>query len=256
MPKMSSVPNSEECFAALSAELPYGWLFAAASESVLIVDAPSGTIVAVNPAAAALLQSTRYALVGTALIEAVDASSKRLLGESLACATRVGRATPVVIRALEGGPNLSATVSSFRRPPESYCLVRLAAKPRTGSEGVRHERASPVMDAIERAPVGFLIADSDLRVEYANRAFIEMIEVASLEELRSKSLQRWLEFTTSDSARLHAQMSEREAVTVLDTRLRSERGATREVEVRAIAVPDDHQSACWGFSVYARMPLN
>jgi PAS domain-containing protein len=255
VPKVSSVLDSDECFAAAAVELPYEWLFAAASESVLIVVAASGTIVAANPAAAALLNSTRSALVGTALADTVDDSSKQSLGNSLACATRVGRATPVAIRAVNGGPELSATLSLFRKPPESYCLVRLAAKRRADGESPGDRPTSPVLDAIEGAPVGFLVADSELRVEYANRAFIDMIEVGSLENLRSKSLQRWLKFTTSDSARLHAQMSAREAVTVLDTRLRSERGATREVEVRAIAVPDD-QHACWGFSVCARTLLN
>jgi PAS domain-containing protein len=134
-------------------------------------------------------------------------------------------------------------------------LVRLAANPEAGYEFSHEAPPSPVLAAIEGATVGFLVADADLRVEYANRAFIEMIEAGGLEDLRNRSLQRWLEFTTSDSARLQAQMCCRQAVTVLDTTLRSERGSTRRVEVRAVAVPDE-QSACWGFSVCARPPVN
>jgi nitrogen-specific signal transduction histidine kinase len=230
-------------------------LFAAASESVLVVDATSGTIVAANPAAAECLQSTRPALIGTPLLEVVDAASAPALNLSLECASNVGRATPIVVRARNIPTELSATVSSFRGPQESYWLVRLATNPDAACDDVHEARESPVLAAIEGATAGFLVADSDLRVEYANQAFIEMIEAGCLEDLRSRSLQRWLEFTTSDSARLHAQMCERQALTVLDTTLRSERGSTRHVEVRAIAVPDA-QSACWGFSICARAPVN
>jgi hypothetical protein len=84
---------------------------------------------------------------------------------------------------------------------------------------------------------------------------MEMAEVACLDDLCSMSLQRWLDLTERDSARLHAQMTQRLAVTVLTTRLHSERGSTHDVEVHAIAVPDE-ASACWGFSIYARAPVN
>jgi nitrogen-specific signal transduction histidine kinase len=237
------------------AELPYERLFAAASEAVLVADAASGTVVAANAAAAVRLQSTRAALIGTPLLKAVDAASEQVLNRALGCASRAGRATPIVVRACNSHTELSATVSLFRRPPESYWLVRLAANPEAGCEVVHEAPVSPVLAAIEGATVGFLVADADLRVEYANRAFIEMIEAGSLEDLRSESLQRWLEFSTGDSARLQAQMCQREAVTVLDTTLRSERGSTRHVEVRAIAVPDE-ESPCWGFSICARPSVN
>jgi PAS domain-containing protein len=201
------------------------------------------------------LHSTRSALIGTPLREAVDPASASALDRSLECASRAGRAAPIVVRARNTRTDLSATISLFRRPPESYWLVRLAANPDADCEDFHKAPASAVLAAIEGATVGFLVADADLRVEYANRAFIEMIEAGCLEDLRSHSLQRWLEFTTTDSDRLQAQMCQRRAVTVLDTTLRSERGSTRHVKVRAIAVPDG-QSPCWGFSICARLPMN
>jgi nitrogen-specific signal transduction histidine kinase len=262
---LAEAPIPDERISSGYAELPFEWLFAAASESVVVVDAASGLIVAANPAAALHLQSTRAALIGTPLLKAVDAARVGALDLSLECASRAGRAAPIIVRARDGGMELSATVSLFRNPPESYWLVRLTANSHTdadsdadtdgGRDEVHESPTSPVLAAIEGATVGFLIADSDLRIEYANRAFIDMIEVGCLEDLRSQSLQRWLQFTTSDSARLNAQMCQRQAVTVLDTTLHSESGSTRHVEVHAVAVPDE-QSACWGFSISARGPVN
>jgi PAS domain-containing protein len=251
----AAAPITEQHASIGYAELPCEWLFAAASEAVLVVDAASGRVVAVNAAAAVRLQSTRPALIGTPLLETVDAASAQALNRALECANRAGRATPIVVRARNGHTELSATISLFRRHPESYWLVRLAANPEAGYEVVLEAPASPILAAIDGATVGFLVADADLRIEYANRAFIEMIEAGGLEGLRSQSLQRWLQLTASDSARLQAQMCQRQAVTVLDTTLRSERGSTRRVEVRAVAVPDE-QSACWGFSICARPPVN
>jgi nitrogen-specific signal transduction histidine kinase len=260
---LARAPITDEHTGSGYAELPCEWLFAAASESVVVVDTASGIIVAANPAATLHLQSTRAALIGTPLLEAVNAASAPALNRSLKYASRAGSAMPILVRARNSRMELSATVSLVRNPPTSYWLVRLKANTDADEEAdtdagcydVRESPASPVLAAIERATVGFLIADSDLRIEYANRAFIDMIEVGCLEDLRSQSLQRWLGFTTSDSARLNAQMCQRQAVTVLDTTLHSQSGSTRHVEVHAVAVPDE-PGACWGFSICARRPVN
>lgn len=256
---LAEAPTCDERTLSGYANLPFEWLFTAASESVVVVDAASGLIVAANPAAALQLESTRAGLIGTPLQKAVEPACAGALDLSLERSSRAGRAAPIIVRARNGGMTLSATVSLFRNPPESYWLVRLKANRHAdtdaGREEIHQSLTSPVLAAIEGAPVGFLVADSDLRIEYANPAFIDMIEVGCFQDVRSQSLQRWLQFTARDSARLTAQMCQQQAVTRLDTTLRSRSGSTCHVEVHAVAVPDE-QSPCWGFSVSARGPVN
>jgi nitrogen-specific signal transduction histidine kinase len=247
-------PATGTSAATVLAELPYDWLFAAASEAVLLVEAATETITAANPAAATVLTTTRSALIGTRLLKAVDPSSVSMLERTLASVRKVGSDQSISLRARRDGGQLDAKISLLRSSDTSYLLVRLRSS-RASCPAQGHHSTSLVLDFLEEAPVGFLIADGDFRVEYANRTFIAMADGGCLENLRYKSLQRWLDITERDSARLHAQMSQRQAVTVLASRLRSELGALRQVQLRAVAVPDD-ESPFWGFFICERPELN
>jgi len=223
------------------AELPYDQLFAAAAEPVLIVDAATECIVEANPAAAALLTSTRPALVGALLTDAFVASGAEPIRSSLSRARRHGSSKALSVRTRDGGAELTATLSTS---PSSALLHSLRGGGR-----------SKVLDAIESASVGFLMTDSNFNVEYANPAFVEMIELSSVDEVVGKTLMHWLELSAADLARLSKQMSHRKAVTVLTTRLRSDQKRSCDVEVSAVAVPDQ-ENACWGFSIRHRPILN
>ena len=237
------------------AELPYDQLFAAAAEPVLIVDAATECIVEANPAAAALLTSTRPALVGALLTDAFVASGAEPIRSSLSRARRHGSSKALSVRTRDGGAELTATLSLFRTAAESYVLVRLTAPSSALLHSLRGGGRSKVLDAIESASVGFLMTDSNFNVEYANPAFVEMIELSSVDEVVGKTLMHWLELSAADLARLSEQMSHRKAVTVLTTRLRSDQKRSCDVEVSAVAVPDQ-ENACWGFSIRHRPILN
>lgn len=246
----SSVPDARA-----PSELPYEWLFSAASEPILIVEATLGSIVEANPAAAELLRTPRRALIGTSLQESFEASSSRALQVSLGGALRAGSAVPICVRMRNGGTELSVGVSLVRVAPHAYLLVRLAARSRTGLNDHKHTIASMVLDAIDGASIGFLMTDAELNVEYANRAFIEMLDFDSMEDLRGRSLTRWVKFSTRDFAQLRAQMSQRQALSIFSAILRSRQEVVRDVELHAVAVPDEHKPS-WAFSVCPRTRLN
>jgi PAS domain-containing protein len=232
--------------------LPSEWLFSVALEPVLIIDAGSRCIVQANPAAAELLQHPQAALVGIPLVRLFDESSTGIIEDSLNKAQGAGDAEEVTCRAAGGGPELRAKLSLFRSGAESFVLVRLAAE---ADEAWKSRSQSPVFDAIEGASVGFLLTDSGLRIEYANQAFIDMIELPPPVEMRGKSLVQWLQLTADDLARLRDQMLQREATSVMTARLRTERDSPLEVEVCAVAVPDGAHT-CWGFTIRELPRLN
>jgi PAS domain-containing protein len=252
-----TVPGGSAAAGADRAVLSYEWLFDAAAEAVLVVEESSGTIVEANLAAARLLHTKRGAVIGKSLLSLFHTSSAATLKESLAQARGGAAACARAIATPDRRNELSLTLSVFHlEAADSYMLVRLAAGDAAAPADAAPESA--VFEAIEGAVTGFLVTDSELRVQYANPAFARMIEVASPEDTEGESIALWLELTPEDRHRLRAQMARNEAVTELITRLRSVRGAGREVEVRAVAVPSD-TAPCWGFTVReirARAVLN
>lgn len=231
-------------------DIPCEQLFNAAAEPVVLIEASLGRIVGANPAAASLLGISRLALIGSLFLNSVHAFSCEGLRASVADALRAGNAKPIVVRARDVRTQMSVSLSTVVVPPTSYLIARLA---RTG--GAASASPSIVLEAIESGSMGFLISDADLRVEYANRSFIEMLECTSLDDLRGKSLTQWVEFSQQDTAQLRTQMAQRRALGVLIATLRGRQALTRDVELHAVAVPDE-QDPRWAFIVRPQSRLN
>jgi PAS domain-containing protein len=226
-------------------ELPCDWLFNAAAEPILIVDVATATIVTANAPGAALFRTTIDALVGSKLSSVFEAPGAAKIERSMMNARATGT-SDAGLRIRNTRVDLRARLSLFRAPPKAYLLVHLIA---SGTYGI--DRASPVstvFEAIDGAPVGFLITDPGLCIDYANRLFGEMISLGGHARLYGSSVVRWLRFNESDLARLRMQVSDRQAALNFTTELCSARGSSRPVAVCAVAVPDDPEP-CWGFTV-------
>lgn len=232
--------------------LPCDWLFSVATEPVLIADSATGHIVQANPAAALLLRISQAGLIGAPLMDAFAAASKPAIKGAVELARTSGNANTAVVRAAGDGDELTARVSFFHAGAEKYMLVRLASKAVDPPFGAAQ---SPVFDAIEGAPVGFLVTDTGLRIEYANQAFCDMAQSTSLTQMMGQSLARWLQFSEGDMAQLRRQMLQRQATTAMTAQLRPDRDVSREVDVCAVAVPDGDLT-CWGFTVRELPTLN
>jgi PAS domain-containing protein len=239
----------------LLASLPCDWLFMASDEPVLIVDATTGHIAEANPPAAMLFRTSRADLVGTRFLSAFDHCCFAALQSSLHAALSTGTALIANLRAQHGDAQMSARLSLFRSPSATYWLVRLTS---TIAERVSDDACgagSAVFRAVDNAPVGFLITDAEFVIDYANRLFIDMVRVTSSAAVRGSSLLQWLTLTQEDLARLGLQLSQRQAVAQLKTRLNPRDHIARDVEVCAIPVPDG-PDPCWGFSVSELPRLN
>jgi PAS domain-containing protein len=231
-------------------------LFAASLEPVLILDSATEAIVEANPAAAQLLGVDRSALVGIPFLRIFDSVSSLSVQTSLAAVrSALGGADSVQVCTQDGGTPLSVTVSLFRASPRTFLLVRLAAAGDGGLGDFRAGAPSAVFHAIEATSVAFLVTDSGFFLEYANRAFIDLVGLASQADVRSKSLARWLKFTAADLERLREQVSHRQAATLFCTGLETEHQPSRMVEVCAVVVPNG-QDTCWGFTVRELPRLN
>lgn len=244
-----------EPFLAAFADRGCASLFEAAPEPVLIIDAIRGSIVNANVAAARLLQRRRSELVGTLLARAFDSASHRVVENSIAAALVHGVARTGSIRVPNTAVVLVATLSLVRVAGKAYMLSRFRTLAEDAESDMPHLEAPAMSEAIENNADAFALTDSELRVEYANRAFLQMIELDSTQEVCGRSLTRWLGLTQDDLGRMRRQMAARESVSSLITTLLSGQSAPRDVEALAIAVPDGPDT-CWGFSIRERSALN
>ncbi len=236
-------------------ELPYESLVASAIEPVLIVDAASGVIVEANPAVAQLLGAERATLLGTPFIDTLEEPSVAAVLRSFTIARAEGHAAAISVRTRQGWSTLELETALFRAAPDSFLLLRLTARSGADAGPARGRTGSLVLQAIESAGVGFLITDSELRIEYVNRAFVRMLGLLSPEQVCGRPLAAWLTLGDADLARLQGPLAERHAATVLRTSLCNTRSGARLVEVHAVAVPAGRDTR-WGFTLRERPRLN
>jgi PAS domain-containing protein len=228
-----------------SRELPLHSLFSSADTAVMIAEWATGQVIEVNLAALLLLGMRRADLVGTGWLQAFSPASAQRLALAFQPAGLATTTLQIKVDSRSGKAALSAAISMFRVDAAAYILVRLT--PGDGAAAGSQCESADVLDELEKTRTSFVVTNEGMHIEYGNRAFLELVQVDSLEEIRGSSLTRWLGLTESDLQQLQRQMQRRQAATVLVTTLHAVATA-RPVEVTAIAVPDERHP-CWGFTL-------
>jgi transcriptional regulator PpsR len=231
------------------AETRHRLLFQVAAEAVLVVDAATRKVVEANPAATQLLGDGARALPGRPFSEAFDAASRRQIEAMLAKVATAGHADEFPVRAVgEGSRNLRIAASLFRESRAAYFLVRLSPGELDLESGAQYRRRSRVLDLVASAPDGFVVTDSQGRIQFVNQAFLDTVELATEEQARNEPLDRWLGRPGVDFALLTSQLREHNTLRLFQTTLRGEYGASADVEICAVAVPDG-EDICYGFTI-------
>jgi transcriptional regulator PpsR len=227
-------------------ETRYRLLFQVVSEPVLILDAVTERLEEANPAAVALLGG-RPPKPGWSLTEHLDERSAQAVRDAFVQLRTSGRFEPMVVRVHGVAEPLTLSASLFRQESVSHFLVRL-----TGAQAVErgphvsHTQALPQL--MERAPDGFVVTDLQGRILTANRAFLDLSQLATEELVRGQSLGRWLGRSDVDLNVLISNLRQRGAVRLFATRVRGEYGSIAEVEISAVAVTEG-ETPCLGFCV-------
>jgi transcriptional regulator PpsR len=227
-------------------ETRYRLLFQMGSEPVLIVDATTQRILEINPAAARLLADGTRRVVGRALADCFEARSRRALTAMLGRVPSVGHSEELDARLIGAPRDLTVSASLFKQEEGSLFLVRLTsadAEP-VAANGER----GMLLRALESMPDGFVVTDPDGRILAANAGFLEMAQLASQEQVRNESLDRWLGRSGVDLSVLIANLRQQGSVRLFATTLRGQYGTTIQVEISAAAVPHD-EHPCMGFSI-------
>jgi transcriptional regulator PpsR len=231
-----------------STETRYRLLLQVASEAILILDAKSGKVIESNPAAAALLHTSAKKLFGSVMSDLFGAHEGAAVEAQLAALRTSGRADDIAIRLGEGREQAIASSTLFRQDGLAYVLIRLSSLT-AGANGVVIPKAqSKVLKIIDELPDGFVVTDQDRRILTANSAFLEIVQVASEEQVRGELIDRWLGRPGVDIVLIANRLTELGAIRQLPTILRGQYGTTEDVEISGVSVPDGDQP-CFGFTI-------
>ena len=101
---------------------------------------------------------------------------------------------------------------------------------------------------MERAPDGIVVTSQDGRILSANAAFLDLTQITSEDQVRGESLDRWLGRPGVDLNVLLANLRQHGAVRLFATTVRSDYGASSEVEISAVAIQNAEQPS-FGFII-------
>jgi transcriptional regulator PpsR len=223
-------------------------LFQVSSEAVLIVDAVTRKIVEANPAAGKLLGGGAKRLVGRLFPEGFDEQSSQALQGLMGAVRATGRTDSVSVRSVDGAREFVTSASLFREEQSSFFLVRLTDVNTGRAATATATQHSKVLEIVASAPEGFVVTDLGGRIVYANRAFLDLAQLATEEQSRNESLDRWLGRPGVDFNLLTAQLREHGSLRMFATQLRGEYGSTSDVEIYAVSVVDG-EDPCFGFTI-------
>ncbi|MCJ2046917.1 transcriptional regulator PpsR [Methylobacterium sp. J-078] len=230
------------------AETRYRLLFQLGSEPVLVVDAGTRRVTEANPAAARLIGRADKRIVGQDAVELFDASSLRDL-ESLFAGLRVtGQATDLEARLGHGRGAVRVAASLFRQDNSTSVLLRLA------SAEVQEADTGPIrtgaLDVIRSLPEGFVVTDPGRRILTANPAFLDLVQLATEEQVRGQRLDQWLGREETEATALFTTLAQHGSVRHFPTHIRGTYGTLEEVEVAAVSAGGSGQ-AYLGFTFRA-----
>lgn len=230
------------------AETRYRLLFQIASEAVLIVDAESRRVVEANPAALQMLGSSARRLVGRPFPEGFDAAGERAIDGLLAGVGATGRSEEVraTLKASEQPFEISASL--FRQDDSSHFLVRVRPLNQEAARLDPAEERSKLLEVLESSPDGLVVTTPDGQVLTANRAFLDIARLATIEQARGQPLDRWLGRPGVDLRVLIGNLRQHGSVRLFATTLRGEYGTSSDVEISAVSVTNGEQP-CLGFTV-------
>lgn len=164
-------------------ETRYRLLFEMSSQPVLIVEGDSYKIREANPAAHEVLGAKAGSLPGGKLTSLVARSERDRLISYLGSAAAARSVAPVAMTMGVQDAEFAMSASAFRQEGGQYLLVKLEA-----AQGGAPTDVAAKIDIVEAMPDAFVMANSDMVIEAANLAFVELVKAASEDQLRGRPL--------------------------------------------------------------------
>lgn len=232
-----------------SAETRFRVLLQSASDAIMIVDARTGRVAESNLAAATVLNRPLKRVQGSSIDELFSGHDRDVVKAALDVLRTAGRADDVVLHPSEDQQQAVLSFSIFRQESNTYYLLRMVPHSIGTSAVVLPKAQSKVIKIINEMPDGFVVTDMDMKVLTANAAFLEFVQLATEEQARGMSLERWLGRPGIDIGLMVGQLQETGAIRNFQTIVRGQFGTTEDVEVSAVSVTEG-DTPCFGFALH------
>ncbi|KQT45600.1 transcriptional regulator PpsR [Methylobacterium sp. Leaf456] len=230
-----------------SAETRYKLLFQLSGEPVLVADAGTRRVTEANPAAARLLGRPQKRILGQDAADLFEASATRDIAVLFAGLRISGQAADLVARLGGGRGEARLSASLFRGEGSTSILLRLSP---LASAQAGPSTDGGALDVIRRMPEAFVVTDPGRHILTANTAFLDLVQLATEEQVRGQTLDRWLGREETEALALFATLREHGSVRHFSTVMRGAYGSVEEVEVAAVSAPAAEQP-CLGFTIRA-----
>ncbi len=216
------------------AETRYRLLFQVASEAVLVVDAAALKIVEANPAAGEMLEESPRKLTNRRLSN-LFSESEWLEVQSLLDKVRIAGWADEITTQLPNDRRVDVSASLFRQEKTPLFLVRLASGLEPSIASLHGRKASRLLGVVEGLPDGFVVTDGDFSILMTNGAFLDMAQLATEQQARGESLDKWLGRPGVDLDIISANLREHGAVRNFSTVVRGQYGSVEQAEVSAVS---------------------
>lgn len=217
-------------------ETRYRLLFEIASVALLVLDTSSQKIVEANPAAREILGEVGKRNLARPFPDLFDAESASAVRGLLAGVRIAGRTDRLPAQLAHGGRPIVVSATLFRQETSALFLVQLAHADGEDPAAARSSGLANLLNVVENAPDGFVLAGPQGRILAANAAFLDLAQLATQTQVHDEPLDRWLGRPGADVDVLLASLRQHGSVRLFATSLRGEYGATTEVEISAVSV--------------------
>jgi transcriptional regulator PpsR len=225
-------------------ETRYRLLFDNIAYPVLIADADSLNIQQANRACHTLIGAGVGSLDSTAMLALVTPAYRDDLIAYFGAASVNPAIAPVSVQLIDRPGFVKVAATAFRQAGKPYWLVTI-------DDGL-HEVPSRtsdryILDVVEQMPDAFVLADDKQAIIVANRAFAELVQAGSVEQLVGVSLNRFFGRPEVDLGLLKKHLRDHQLVRNFSSIINDLNGGEEPVEISAIMI--ERERPLYGYSV-------
>jgi transcriptional regulator PpsR len=232
-----------------SSETRFRVLLQSASDAIMIVDARTLRVVECNPTVAIVLNRPTKRVLGGAISELFDTADFEIVKSAIDSLRNVGRTDDVILHPSDDQHQVVLSLSMFRQENSAYFLLRMVPHSIGTSAVVLPKAQSKVVKIISEMPDGFIVTDTELNILTANSSFLEFVQLASEEQVRGISVERWLGRPGIDLNLMISQLKDKGEIRNFQTIVRGQFGSTADVEISAVSVTEG-DTPCFGFALH------
>jgi transcriptional regulator PpsR len=225
-------------------ETRYRLLFDNISYPVLISDAITHEIQQANRACHAVFAAAPGSLDGKALLNLVERDYRDDLIAYMASVSVNSAIKPIVVQLAGRSDFVKIGASAFRQSGKQYWLINID----DGLEEAPAKKSDQyVLDVVEKMPDAFVLTDEKHAIIVANRAFAELVQAGSAEQLLGVSLNRFIGRPDVDLSLLKKQLKDHQNVRNFSSIVNDLNGEEEPVEISAILI--EREQPLFGYSV-------